>query len=101
MIAYGTLGGVVLNEEGLHVPGLGIALHQGKHSNYKPAEGEFTYFVGRDTFTLEFHCDFRTVGWYDGESGLVLGESRAAQIVMEDADRTNIKITVPSSVSCE
>ena len=99
-IAYGVLSGVVLTDEGQPVPGLRAALHQGLHIRYK-REGAFTYIVGRGTFTLEFHCNFRTVGWYDGETGLVQGKSRAAPIVMEDADRTDISITVPPSIRCE
>ena len=101
MISYGVLSGVVLDEEGLQIPGLQVVRHIGQHGAGKRAEGEFTFFVGRGLYKLEFQCGGRTIGWYDGESGLVLGESRAAEIVMEDADRTDIMITVPSSVSCE
>ena len=100
-IAYGVLSGVVLTDEGRQVPSLRVTLHQEKHFEVTRGEGQFTFFAGRGTFTLEFRCNSRTVGWYDGETGLVQGEGRAAPIVLQDADITDLSIRLPAGVSCE
>ncbi|MXZ89233.1 MAG: carboxypeptidase regulatory-like domain-containing protein [Dehalococcoidia bacterium] len=101
VIAYGRLAGTIVEESGGAAAGVTVSLFRGQSSRFEPVLGSFEFFTARDTYKLQILCGMRPLGWYGGDEGFVRFESQATPIVMEDADRTDIKITLPSSVRCE
>lgn len=98
-VQFGIIKGVM---RGLNAtPDLRLGLREGGRSFYLPAKPAFQFIAPRGTFHLGVYCsDFRLVGWYGGEGGLVTDRSQAAPIVLDDAD-VALTLDVPAGVTCE
>ncbi len=98
-IQFGVISGVI---RGLNTaPNLRVGLQEGGQSFYLEAKPEIQFIAPKGTLFLGVYCsNFRPVGWYGGDSGLVTDRSQAAPIVMDDADIT-LTLDIPEGVTCE
>jgi hypothetical protein len=101
VIAYGVVAGTIVSEDGRPVPGMRVFLVDSRRNGQgKPAPGAFQFFVGSETYTIEFQCPGRTLGYYGGDTGFVRTRSEATPIALQDADITDLSVTVPDGVGC-
>ena len=101
VVSYGVLSGTILPGAGQVPAGLSVQLHVGDASFGKGVHGGFQFFIASGTYLLELGClNGSRIGWYDGNGGIVLDRSQAAEIVMEDADVTDIVVNLPPSARC-
>lgn len=102
VIAYGVLAGTIVSEDGRPVLGMHASVVDSRRNGQSgPAPGAFQFFVGSETYTIEFTCLGRTIGYYGGDTGFVHGRGDARRIVLEDVDITDLSVTVPDGVRCE
>ena len=67
----------------------------------KAATPAIEFIAPKGTSLLGVYClNFRLVGWYGGDNGLVADRSQAAPIVLDDADVT-VTLDIPAGVTCE
>ena len=104
VIAYGAIGGDIFTEDGERARGVRVVLVDSEdRRSTEFARGAFQFFVASDTYVLEVGCSpgSRRLGWYGGETGLVTSRDDATPIVLQDADITDLSITLPDGVRCE
>lgn len=105
VIAYGAIAGHIFTDDGEPASGILARLIDSKDRAYTDlSRGAFQFFVGSETYVLEVNCSgfsARRLGWYGGEEGLVQLRSQATPIVLQDADITDLSITLPAGVSCQ
>ncbi len=100
-IAYGAIAGDIFTEDGEPAQGVILSLIDSTGGRrVANANGGFQFFVGADTYVLEVGCFAQKLGWYGGEDGFVELRSEATPIVLDDADITDLSITLPAGVRC-
>ena len=98
-IQFGIISGVIGGLSADH--SLQLGLQEGNHRHFRQATPGFQFIAPTGTFLLGVYCsNFRLVGWYGGDNGLVTDRSQAAPIVLDDADVT-LTLDIPAAVTCQ
>ena len=78
-----------------------LGLREEGHTSYLDAKPRTEFIAPKGIFFLGVYCsNFRLVGWYGGQNGLVTDRSQAAPIVLDDADVT-LTLDIPAGLTCQ
>ncbi|MCY4390606.1 MAG: hypothetical protein OXE43_00970 [Chloroflexi bacterium] len=79
---------------------LRVGLQEGGSTYYVSAASHVEFMAPQGTFLIGVYCpDFRLVGYFDGDGGLVNDSQQAAPIIMEGAD-ISLALSVSAATTC-